>query len=144
MFIIRGLQTSLPIPKEEDEQRLEEYENELKPDVLAFDFPGAITLAIGISSFLTVIDLQNQLSWEHPLVLGITNIGGLSIIVFFALEAYPGTREPLMPLSLLKTEVGAFCAGQVSQVLFTIFRLEYLSRLTILEIACSTNSRIVL
>ncbi|TAQ83729.1 hypothetical protein B7494_g7949 [Chlorociboria aeruginascens] len=102
-----GLRTLLPKCEEDDEQQ------PLRPDGLAFDFPGAITLAIGISSLLTVIDLQNRLSWEHPLILGITIIGGVSILVFLALESYPGNRELLIPLRLLKTEIGAFCAGQL-------------------------------
>ena len=121
VLIARGLQTFLPILQEEDGRQLEESETELKPDVLAFDYPGATTLAIWISSLLIVIDLQNQLSWGHPLVLGITIVGALAILVFLALETYPGNRELLIPLRLLRTEVGAFCAGQVSRVLRTIF-----------------------
>lgn len=117
VLIARGLQTFSPILEEEDEWQLEESETELKPDTLAFDYPGAITLAIWISSLLIVIDLQNQLSWGHPLVLGITIIGVLSILAFLVLETYQGNRELLIPLRLLKTEVGAFCAGQVSRVL---------------------------
>jgi hypothetical protein len=115
-LLARGLQTFLPKPEGEDqvERRLEESENELKPVVLAFDFPGGITLAIGISSLLTVMDLRNQLPWGHPLVLSISIVGVLAIVSFITLETYPGNREPLMPLPLLKTEVGAFCAGQVS------------------------------
>ncbi|KAE9370966.1 MFS general substrate transporter [Stipitochalara longipes BDJ] len=116
VLLARGLQTSLPI-LEEDEHQSEEYESELKPNVLSFDFPGAITLALGISSFLIVIDLSNQLSWEHPLVLGTTIVGVLSTLAFLALETYPGNRELLIPLRLFKTEVGAFCVGQfVSQI----------------------------
>jgi hypothetical protein len=99
---------------EEVERRLGESENELKPTALGFDFPGAITLAIGISSLLTVMDLRNQLPWGHSLVLSISIVGVLAIVSFITLETYPGNREPLMPLPLLKTEVGAFCAGQVS------------------------------
>ena len=117
MLLVRGLQNSLPTLEEADEEHLEETENEIKSNDLVFDFPGAISLAIGLSSFLAVIDLQNQLSWGHPLVIGITILAALSIFAFLALEAYPGKREVLIPLPLLKTEVGAFCAGQVSRVI---------------------------
>lgn len=122
LLLARGLQTSLPKleGEEEPEGRPEESENELQPVVLSFDFPGAINLAIGISSLLTVIDLRNQLPWEHPLVLSISIVGFLAIVCFIILEAYPGNREPLMPLPLLKTEVGAFCAGQVSRFLHNL------------------------
>ena len=103
----------MPILKEEDERQREESRDELKPNVLAFDFPGAITLAIGISSLLTVIDLANRFAWGDPLVLGIAIVGIISILAFLALETYPENRELLIPLRLLKTEVGIFCAGQV-------------------------------
>ena len=118
VLLARALRTFLPAVEEEGERQHDEYETDLKADVLTFDCPGAITLAISISSFLAVIDLQNQLSWEHPLVLSIAIVGVLAILTFLALETYPGNRELLIPLRLLKTEVGAFCAGQVSRVLF--------------------------
>lgn len=113
ILIARGLQTYLPMFAVEVEQRLEEPETELKAHTLAFDYPGAISLAIGITSLLTVIDLQNQLAWGHPLVVGMTITGSLSLLVFLALESYPGKRELLIPLQLLRTEIGAFCAAQV-------------------------------
>jgi uncharacterized membrane protein len=118
----------VPVSSEEDEQQEEESAPEPKSNDLAFDFPGAITLAIGISSLLTIIDLRNQLSWEHPLVIGITIIGIFAILIFLAFETYPGNRELLIPLRLLKTEVGAFCAGQVGQVLLTFPHVVYSSK----------------
>jgi len=124
-LLAHGLRTSMPILDEEGEGQPEEYESELKPNVLSFDFPGAITLAIGISSFLIVIDLLNQLSWLHPLVMGTTIVGVVSTLAFLALETYPGNRELLIPLRLLKTEVGAFCIGQVSFVLHCFVCLFY-------------------
>lgn len=92
-----------------------EQEEERQPEepLLAFDFPGAITLAIAISSLLAVIDLQGSLSWEHPLIQSLIIAGILSTLAFLAFETFPGNRELLMPLKLLKTEIGAFCAGQV-------------------------------
>lgn len=117
VLLARGLRTSLPVLKKQDERQHEESATDLQPDLLTFDYPGAITLAIWISSLLAVIDLQNQLSWGHPLVLSITIVGVLAILAFLALETYPGNRELLIPLRLLKTEVGAFCAGQVSRFL---------------------------
>ncbi|KAG9241502.1 major facilitator superfamily domain-containing protein, partial [Calycina marina] len=113
LFIARGLRQNLTKIKD-GERQLEEATRELKPSILSFDFTGAITLAIWISSFLAVIDLQNQLSWGHPLVLGIAAVGSLSFVAFAALESYPGNRELLIPLRLLKTEIGAFCLAQVS------------------------------
>jgi hypothetical protein len=117
VLLARALRTFLPVVEEEGERQDDEYETDLKADVLTFDYPGAITLAISISSLLAVINLQNQLSWGHPLVLRIAIVGVLAILTFLALETYPGNRELLIPLRLLKTEVGAFCAGQVSRVL---------------------------
>ena len=95
----------------------DEHGTDVKTHVLTFDYSGAITLAVWISSFLAVIDLQNQLSWGHPLVWSIATVGLLALVAFLALETYPGNRELLVPLHLLKTEVGVFCAGQVSLVL---------------------------
>ena len=116
VLITWGLQMLLPTLKLEDERHGEESESELKPKILAFDYQGAVTLAIGMVSLLTVIDLQNQLSWGHPLVSGIAFVGTLSILGFLALETYPGNRESLIPLHLFKTEVGAFCAEQVCYI----------------------------
>jgi hypothetical protein len=111
----------LLIAKETAEGRLEEAETDLNPEVLAFDFPGVISLAIWISSLLTVIDLRNQLSWEQPLVLAGIIVGSLSFLTFLTVETYPGNRQLLIPLRLLKTEIGAFCATQVSRALSTAF-----------------------
>jgi len=116
VLIARGLKQYQPILKEEEEWQRDESENEPKPPKLWFDFPGAIALAIWISSLLAVIDLQNQHSWGHPLVLSLTILGVLSFLLFLALETFPGNRELLIPLRLLKTEIGAFCVAQVSRV----------------------------
>jgi hypothetical protein len=121
VLITRGVKGFLPILEGADQRQLEEPGDELKQKTLTFDFSGAITLAIGISSLLTVIDLQNQLSWGHPLILGLTIVGIIFISTFLVLEAFPGNRELLMPLQLLKTEIGAFCAGQVRGVLQIYF-----------------------
>lgn len=94
--------------------KLEQQEDPQREEpVLAFDFPGAITLAIAISSLLVVIDLKGSLSWAHPLVQSIVAVGILSTLAFLVFETFPGNRELLMPLKLLKTEIGAFCAGQL-------------------------------
>lgn len=113
----------LPNLELDEEQQREYSENERTPSVLAFDFPGAITLAIAISSLLAAIDLQNQLSWGNPLVLSLIIVGIIFTLAFLAFETFPGNRELLMPLRLLKTEIGAFCAGQVFRILFLIFSL---------------------
>jgi hypothetical protein len=84
-----------------------------------FDYPGAITLALWTSSFLLIIDLQNQISWEHILLKVISVVGALSLLAFVFFEAYPGRRQLLIPLRLFKTEVGAFCFGQVSHSMRT-------------------------
>ena len=67
-----------------------------------------------------MIDLQNQLSWGDPLVLCLIAAGTMALGAFLALEMWPGDRELLIPLKLLRTQVGAFCAGAVS-FLFPIF-----------------------
>ena len=112
VLIVRGLWKYLPNFEVEVRQS-EETENEHNSHILSFDYPGAISLGIAITSILTVIDLQNQLTWGHPLVLGIAITGVMSVLAFVALETYPGDRELLVPLQLLGTEIGAFCAAQV-------------------------------
>lgn len=93
---------------------MDEPQDERRKRLPSFDYLGAITLAIWITSFLVIIDLQVQLSWTDPLLLSLIIIGIISFVVFLILETYPGGRELLIPLSLFKTEVGAFCVGQVS------------------------------
>ncbi|KAI6713965.1 efflux pump antibiotic resistance protein [Diplocarpon mali] len=66
LLTARGLRKFLPLLDQEDEQHIIDGP---KPDFPEFDYPGAITLAIGLTSFLAVIDLQNQLSWTHPVIL---------------------------------------------------------------------------
>ncbi|KFY69360.1 hypothetical protein V496_00295 [Pseudogymnoascus sp. VKM F-4515 (FW-2607)] len=106
LLMARSFESMCPkLEQQEDPQREE--------PALAFDFPGAITLAIAISSLLVVIDLQGSLSWAHPLVQSIVAVGILSTLAFLVFETFPGNRELLMPLKLLKTEIGAFCAGQL-------------------------------
>lgn len=107
----------LPVLEEEEGRQQVGIEHELKPVIKAFDYPGAFALAIWISSLLSVIDLQNQLLWGHPLVLSIIVAGLMSLVAFLALETWPGDRELLIPLSLLRTQVGTFCAGAVSPCL---------------------------
>lgn len=96
-------------------------DREIKKDRETFDYPGAITLAIWISSLLTIIDLQDRLPWNDPLLLSVTIIGSTSFVLFLIVEKYSGNRKLLIPLSLLKTEIGAFCAGQVSRMTFDPF-----------------------
>ncbi|KFY87549.1 hypothetical protein V498_07123, partial [Pseudogymnoascus sp. VKM F-4517 (FW-2822)] len=92
---------------------MEEPQDERRKRLPSFDYLGAVTLAIWITSFLVIIDLQVQLSWTHPLLLSLIIIGIISFLLFLILETYPGGRELLIPLSLFKTEVGAFCVGQL-------------------------------
>ncbi|CAL3964594.1 unnamed protein product [Diplocarpon coronariae] len=114
LLTARGLRKFLPLLDQEDEQHIIDGP---KPDFPEFDYPGAITLAIGLTSFLAVIDLQNQLSWTHPVILSTTILGTLSLLAFLLFETYPGNRQLLIPLRLLRTGVGAFCVGQlISQI----------------------------
>ncbi|KAK6585697.1 hypothetical protein PZA11_002424 [Diplocarpon coronariae] len=113
LLTARGLRKFLPLLDQEDEQHIIDGP---KPDFPEFDYPGAITLAIGLTSFLAVIDLQNQLSWTHPVILSTTILGTLSLLAFLLFETYPGNRQLLIPLRLLRTGVGAFCVGQVSPI----------------------------
>jgi hypothetical protein len=110
----------LPELEREEEQQRQDSDNEDTPAVLAFDFPGVVTLAIATASLLAAIDLQNTLSWGHPLVFSLIILGILSTVAFLIFETFPGNRELLMPLELLRTEIGAFCAGQVLRILFTL------------------------
>lgn len=101
---------------QEDEQ-LQQFGNKNTPANLVFDIPGAVTLAIATSSLLAAVDLQASRSWRHPVVFGLIIVGILSTVAFLAFETFPGNRELLMPLKLLKAEIGAFCAGQVLGIL---------------------------
>lgn len=103
----------MPELEREEEQQRQDSENEDTLSALAFDFPGVVTLVIATASLLAAIDLQNQLSWGHPVVFGLIIVGILSAVAFVVFETFPGNRELLMPLKLLRTEIGAFCAGQV-------------------------------
>jgi hypothetical protein len=118
VLMVRGLQVFSSETKGQDNARLDESQIEYQKAVLVFDYPGAITLSIWITSFLLIIDLQQHLSWGHPLILSVIIVGTTSFSVFMILETYPGNRQLLIPLRLLKTEVGAFCAGQVSSLTF--------------------------
>lgn len=114
LVIAQSLKAITPqLKREEQQQQEDDSENENTPAALAFDFPGAITLAVAISSLLAAIDLQNLLSWADPVVFGLVIVGIFFTLAFLVVETFPGNRELLMPLSLLKTEIGAFCAGQV-------------------------------
>lgn len=114
----------MPNQEGEEEQR-QEPDNEDIPADLAFDFPGAVTLAIATASLLAAVDLQNSMSWGHPVVLVLIIAGILSAVAFLGFEAFPGNRELLMPLKLLRTEIGAFCAGQVRRISFTLWTLSH-------------------
>ncbi|KAL2067238.1 hypothetical protein VTL71DRAFT_1662 [Oculimacula yallundae] len=113
IFLAYSLRPSLNRLSKEHEGQDGEGEDHQKEGLRTFDFPGAIALAIWVTSFLAVIDLQSQLSWGHPLLLGILIISVLAFVAFLAAETYPGNRELLIPLRLLKTEVGAFCLAQL-------------------------------
>ncbi|CZT00091.1 uncharacterized protein RAG0_08238 [Rhynchosporium agropyri] len=112
IFLSRSLRSSLNITRQHEDRNVE-GEGHSKADLQTFDYPGAIALAILVTSLLAVIDLQSQLSWAHPLTLSITIAGVLALSAFLTLELYPGKRELLIPLRLLKTEVGIFCLGQL-------------------------------
>ncbi len=88
-------------------------ESVTKSSLLNFDFPGALSLAIAVTSFLVIFDLKTSLAWSHVLVRASLITGLLSILVFFVVETHTGKRKPLIPLWLLRTEVGAFCAAQM-------------------------------
>lgn len=112
---------------EKYEDQGSETEDEETQGGLAFDFPGAVTLAIATASLLAAVDLNNSHSWEHPIVFGLLMTGLMSALAFICFEAFPGNRELLMPLRLLRTEIGAFCAGQVRQTVFTRSSLIFIS-----------------
>lgn len=115
MLIALGAREFLSFNQQGEEEQRQEHEDEDEdtPTNLAFDFPGAVTLALATASLLAAVDLQNSMSWEHPVVLGLIIAGMLSAVAFLGFEAFPGNRELLMPLKLLRTQIGAFCAGQV-------------------------------
>ncbi|CEJ91340.1 hypothetical protein VHEMI07058 [[Torrubiella] hemipterigena] len=102
----------LPKPQERENERRQELEEE-NTQHLAFDFPGAVTLAIATASLLAAFDLHNSHSCEDAIVYALLLVGALSAIAFLLFETFPGNRELLMPLRLLRTEIGAFCAGQL-------------------------------
>lgn len=87
--------------------------HELKTKKLSFDYPGAVSLAATISLLLSLIDLKDRYSWDDPTIIGLSVGSVVSLALFFYLETYAGKRELLIPTQLLRTEVGAFCAGQI-------------------------------
>jgi hypothetical protein len=109
-LITQGLRQYSAKPEEEEDGL---FELTKKPIVLSFDFPGAVVLAIATSLLLSVIDLQEKYSWSEPLVQALFVGAALSIATFLYLETWPGNRQLLIPTRLLKTEIGAFCAGQI-------------------------------
>lgn len=111
----------LPTPEECQNEQRQELEDE-NTQQLAFDFPGAVTLAIGTASLLAAFDLHNSHSCEDTIVYALLLVGALSAIAFLLFETFPGNRELLMPLRLLRTEIGAFCAGQVFKTLIIYSR----------------------
>ena len=117
----RGLRNFLSEAERDKNSQMEEPRGEHQKRLLSFDYPGAVTLAIWVTSFLVVIDVQAGLSWTDPLLLSLIIIGIISFLVFLVLETYSGGRELLIPLSLVKTEVGAFCLGQVSSTILQPF-----------------------
>jgi hypothetical protein len=141
LLIAQSLKIVMPEVEQEEERQHEDSGNEPGSAPLAFDLPGAITLAIAITSLLAVIDLQNLLYWQHPLVVGLIVVGTLSILAFLAFESFPGNRELLMPMELLKTEIGAFCAVQVRRILtliplIVLFRNKYTNSYDLVSIRC--------
>ncbi|KFY47903.1 hypothetical protein V495_01752 [Pseudogymnoascus sp. VKM F-4514 (FW-929)] len=112
IIMTRGLRNLSEADRDKYSQ-MEEPQDERQKRLFSFDYPGAVTLVIWVTSFLVVIDLQAELSWANPLLLSLIIIGIISFVVFLVLETYSGGRELLIPLSLVKTEVGAFCLGQL-------------------------------
>ena len=121
IIMTRGLRNFLSEADRDKYSQMEEPQDERQKRLLSFDYPGAVTLAIWVTSFLVVIDLQAELSWTNPLLLSLIIIGIISFVVFLVLETYSGGRELLIPLSLVKTEVGALCLGQVSSTILQPF-----------------------
>jgi len=108
-FIAQGLRNNSSDSHEEDSL----LDNLKRPTILCFDFPGALALAVAVTLLLSVIDLQSKWSWTDPLVQALFVGAALSIATFLYLETWPGNRELLIPTRLLRTEIGAFCAGQI-------------------------------
>jgi hypothetical protein len=135
----RGLQNLSEADRDKYSQ-MEEPQDERQKRLFSFDYPGAVTLVIWVTSFLVVIDLQAELSWANPLLLSLIIIGIISFVVFLVLETYSGGRELLIPLSLVKTEVGAFCLGQVSSTILQPFLMCQGVRVMSLYHSCFTNA----
>ncbi|MDO0939382.1 MFS transporter [Streptomyces sp. DG2A-72] len=65
-----------------------------------FDLPAAILATVGVSSIVTGLVTGPEEGWTHTLPLGALIVGVVLLAAFFVTEAK--TREPLMPLRLLK------------------------------------------
>ncbi len=65
------------------------------------DFPGTVTLAVTITSFLIALDIGGQkVPWTHPLVWILFSLSAVFGICFLFVERYVA-REPIFPLHLL-------------------------------------------
>ena len=65
------------------------------------DFPGTVTLAVTITSFLIALDIGGQkVPWTHPLVWILFSSSAVFGICFLFVERYVA-REPIFPLHLL-------------------------------------------
>ncbi|MFC7986876.1 MFS transporter [Streptomyces sp. NPDC057336] len=65
-----------------------------------FDLPAALLATVGVSSVVTGLVTGPEEGWTHTLPLGALALGAVLLAAFFVTEAR--TREPLMPLRLLK------------------------------------------
>lgn len=76
----------------------------LRPDPATgqggFDLPGALLATVGISAVVFGLVTGPEDGWTHPTPLTALILGAVLLVAFFVTEAK--TRDPLMPLRLLK------------------------------------------
>ncbi|KAF4637899.1 hypothetical protein G7Y89_g191 [Cudoniella acicularis] len=107
----RCLKTIAP-PSTEEQPAFDGIENQEKPGMFSFDFGGLLSITGVIASILAAIELKKTSAWGDSAVLVAVAAGALSTIMFLTFESLIA-KKPLIPLWLLKTEVGLFCIGQI-------------------------------
>ena len=65
-----------------------------------FDLPGAVTLALGVTSMLFAVNRGKPWGWTHPVVLGGFVAGPVLLTLFVTIERR--ARSPLLPLAYFR------------------------------------------
>lgn len=70
------------------------------------DVPGALTVTLGLLAIVYGLTVAGEQSWEEPTALLSLLVGGVSLILFWAVEKR--VEEPLVPVTVLKRRTVAW------------------------------------